>query len=427
VTSRARVVAGLALICSAAGLVSQHEVFFNLAYFWGGLLALAAVWSWLSLRGVHVERMPRSQRGQVGRAFEEMLLLRNESRFPKLWVEVLDRSTLPGHRASVVFNAIRARQIRLWNVRTLCTHRGVYSLGPMVLRSGDPFGLFPRQRVVGLEQELIILPRIETLTGFMLPSGRLPGGAAVRYRTQRVTTNAATVREYAPGDTLSRIHWRSTARHRRLMVKEFEMDPLAEIWLVLDVAAASQVGSVQVEREAPMPVLLPGEVRLPRATEEATISLAASLAFFFLQRDRAVGLIAYGDRRYVIQSERGQAQFSRLAENLALMRAQGRRALEEVLRVEVERLPRGAGVIVVSPQCSSDLLATTRELRRKGCFPLLLLWDRRSFGGQDDGDRMLRSARALGLTAHMLRYGIPLAEQLPLSRGQVFSRRAVRL
>jgi uncharacterized protein (DUF58 family) len=60
---------------------------------------------------------------------------------------------------------------------------------------------------------------------FPLPSGLLSGGEALRRRTHQITPNAAGVRDYAPGDPLNRIHWISTARRRRLMVKEFELDP----------------------------------------------------------------------------------------------------------------------------------------------------------------------------------------------------------
>ena len=42
------------------------------------------------------------------------------------------------------------------------------------------------------------------------------------------------VREYVDGDPLNRIHWMSTARRDRLMVKEFELDPQSDVWIFLD-------------------------------------------------------------------------------------------------------------------------------------------------------------------------------------------------
>src|SRR5919202_1673597 len=62
----------------------------------------------------------------------------------------------------------------------------------------------------------------------------LPGGQDVKSRTYHVTPNVATIREYQPGDSFNRIHWRSTARTNQLMVKEFELDPTADVYIVLD-------------------------------------------------------------------------------------------------------------------------------------------------------------------------------------------------
>src|SRR5919206_492984 len=72
------------------------------------------------------------------------------------------------------------------------------------------------------------------LPGFVLPSAELPGGQDVKSRTYHVTPNVAPIRDYQPGDSFNRIHWRSTARTGQLMVKEFELDPTAEVYLVLD-------------------------------------------------------------------------------------------------------------------------------------------------------------------------------------------------
>ena len=52
-----------------------------------------------------------------------------------------------------------------------------------------------------------------------------------------VTPQAAGVRDYAPGDALRRIHWPTSARRDRLMTKEFDQDPQADVWIFLDAYA----------------------------------------------------------------------------------------------------------------------------------------------------------------------------------------------
>jgi len=134
---------------------------------------------------------------------------------------------------------VGARHRRRWIVRTMCSQRGRYRLGPLTLMSSDPLGLFPRERQLPATSIMLVYPATLDLPGFTPPMGMLPGGDAMRRRTHYITTNVSTVRDYVPGDSFNRIHWRSTARTGRMMVKEFELDPTADIWIYLDLAAAA--------------------------------------------------------------------------------------------------------------------------------------------------------------------------------------------
>lgn len=429
ISSRARVALVLFAISLIAGQISGRDFFYNLAYAWGGLLIVTFVWSRLALRGVQIQREPRSNRAQVGQLFVERFRLSNASRIPKLWIEASDDSELPGyrvttlavglgfrgpsqigaHRAVTVTVGLGAYRSRSWLVRTLCTQRGRFRLGPLSLRSGDPFGLFPVEHTLAGEQHIVVLPMIEAIPGFGLPSGRLPGGEALRRRTHQITPNASGVREYMPGDSFSRIHWKSTARRQRLIVKEFELDPLAEIWVILDACGADQYRlSDEVMPE-------PGEgaqIRLPPSTEEYGIAAAASLIYHFLQRDRAVGLITYGDARLVIQPETGQAQLFRLLENLAVLKAQGKLRLDEVLKVEGMRVPQGATAILITASVQPRVLEALRNLSHTGRQPALVLMEAASFGGPEGTAALAEGAVRLGVPVRLLRNGDRLSDAL---------------
>ncbi len=90
------------------------------------------------------------------------------------------------------------------------------------------------RKVITARDTLVILPMTFPIAIFPPPPGLLPGGKAIRQRTFDVTPHAAEVREYVPGDPMKRIHWPSTAHRGQFMVKEFEQDPQADIWLFLD-------------------------------------------------------------------------------------------------------------------------------------------------------------------------------------------------
>jgi uncharacterized protein (DUF58 family) len=80
----------------------------------------------------------------------------------------------------------------------------------------------------------VVTPHTVPITRFSPPVGYLPGGEAMHRRTPYVTASVSGVRDYAPGDSFNRIHWPSTARTSRLISKEFELDPLSDVWIFLD-------------------------------------------------------------------------------------------------------------------------------------------------------------------------------------------------
>ena len=116
----------------------------------------------------------------------------------------------------------------------VCVRRGRFHLGPIELRSGDPLGIFTSRLEFGETPEVIVYPAVVELREAGIPEGALSGGSALERRTPHVTPNVAGVRDYTPSDGFNRISWSATARLGRLMVKEFDQDPTADVWIVLD-------------------------------------------------------------------------------------------------------------------------------------------------------------------------------------------------
>jgi len=439
-STRARVVFILLLLSLMSALISGRDIFFNLTYMWGGLIIISLVWSRLALRGEEVERQPWTNRAQVGQYFIERFRLTNRSRLPKLWIETRDLSDLLGYRvttvsvwlgfrgstevgahsAVTVTTGLLPHRTRDWTIRTLCTQRGRFQLGPMRVGSSDPFGLFPTKHEIPSQQHIVVLPLIAPIRAFLLPSGRLPGGEALRHRTHQITPNASTVRDYVYGDSLSRIHWKSTARRRRLMVKEFELDPLAEIWIILDAGRGDQY---QRPPEAEEQVVELGKpFKLPPSTFEYAVAAAASLSMHFLERDRSTGLVIYGRMRHVSQPETGSAQQFRLLESLAVVEAEGEYSLDDVLMIESPRIPQGSTVILITSSGSERMLAGVRQLMHAGRHPVLVMIDPSSFGASWEISGVADSARRIGIPVRVVHYGDSLGDSLsePHKPGRFF-------
>ncbi len=416
----------LALFALLSGLITGRDLLFNLAYLLGLLILLSFGWAWANINWVHLSRTTRTRRTQVGRPLEERFIVRNTSLIPKLWLEVRDFTTLPGHQPSYVVNSLGGKNSFSWRVTTICQERGRYQLGPIRLRTSDPFGLFPMERDWQITNNVVVYPLTFEIHQFALPLGVLPGGDALRRRTHFVTTNAAGVRDYAPGDGFSRIHWPSTARRNRLIVKEFELDPLADIWIVPDMAVFSHVAPHLPKRLAPARDNLPAwmhmkEFTLPESTEEYTVAIAASLAQFFLRRDRAVGMLAYGQSSEIVQPDRGERQLNRILETLAVLRAQGQVPVQDLLHAESYLFPRGTTVIVVTPNPSDEYPPAARQLVRRGLRLVNVLVNPKSFGGHVSAEPLYTFLQASGMTAYLINSGDNLSTALSTVNGRVGS------
>ena len=409
-----RVVFLLFGVCLVAGIVTGNIIYYRLTYLWGFLILVSWMTSYFSLRGVQFRRSARTLRSQVGQIFEEQYEIRNTGRLPRLWIEVRDESELPGTRGSHVLTMIGGRESRSYLARTRLTERGVFPLGPTVIGSGDLFGLFPVSRTIKNQDSLLVYPMIVNVQEFPNPPGLLPGGEALRRRTPQITPNASGVREYFPGDPLNRIHWISTARRNRIMVKEFELDPLADVWVFLDAARAVQVAQPmpQAEIEAQDIWRRKFKYSLPPSTLEYAVSATGSLARYYLQKGRAVGLVSAGPSIRILPGDRGGRQLGKILEALALVKGEGAIPLQGLVEAQARHLPRGSTAVLVTPSASDTVYKVADLLLRRGLRPVVVLIHAITFGGPQDNKSVEFSLRSLGIPICQVDCGVDLTISL---------------
>ncbi|MDQ3940623.1 MAG: DUF58 domain-containing protein [Actinomycetota bacterium] len=119
--------------------------------------------------------------------------------------------------------------------------RGVFDWGQVTLRSGAPFGFATSSRSVTVATQTTVVPRYVDLRSFPILE---PSSSPSDVLHERARTGAGQeyigVREYRPGDPRRAVHWRSTARLGRLVVREFAEEVQTRIGLVL---AGGDVGT----------------------------------------------------------------------------------------------------------------------------------------------------------------------------------------
>jgi uncharacterized protein (DUF58 family) len=416
--TRVRSVVIVGLVALMLGLATTRSIFFTVFYAVTLVLLLSFFWARTALSRVQLVRQTRMRRAQVGSTIGETFIMRNRSVIPNMWLEMDDDSDMPGHHVSHVVSNMPAHTEYSWTVRTICRERGRFRLGPITLTSGDPFGLFRIKYHLPHTSSLVVYPNTVNLRSFPLPIGVLPGGDALRRRTHYVTTNAAGVRDYEPGDPFNRIHWKSSARKDRLIVKEFELDPLADVWIMIDLWSGVHYGDrhlPEIDLNEDPDVLLrkaASPLVLPPSTEEYTISAAASIAMFFLRRDRTLGLVAVGQRREVLQADRGERQLEKILETLAVLRARGIVPFEEILYRETPALPRGTTLVLISPSTDPKWAQVARHLKRSGLHVTTVVLDAKTFGGPPGAENVIAELGASGIPVSVVKNGVPLEDSL---------------
>lgn len=402
----------LLIVCLLTGLFTGRAFFFNLAYLFGGLLFISYIWAWFAVRWIAIGRKTRTRRAQVGKSLSESFTIRNTSIIPRLWLEVRDHSDLPGHRASHVVPAMGARASYRWYVETPCQVRGEFRLGPISLTSGDPFGLYITPRLIPATSRVIVYPATVAINKFELPMGTLSGGEAQRQRSHYVTTNAAGVRDYAYGDSFNRIHWKSTARKDKLVVKEFELDPLVDIWIFTDFSASSLVEAPGLQRIGQTGPVIPNGPGIPPSTEEYSVVIAASIAQYFINIERAVGFAGYTPNREIHQPERGNRQMTHIFETLAVARSFSPYSLGQMLTLETQYLTRGTTLIIITASLDQNWVTEAQILARRGIRPMCILIDPSSFGGQGSVNDMRARLQLARIPTIVIRRGDDLTAVL---------------
>jgi uncharacterized protein (DUF58 family) len=412
----------IAVIILILAQLNQWDVLDNIFFTLIAILAVGYFWSFFSLRGITVSRDARSDRAQVGQVFQERVRVQNKSRIAKLWVELLDQSNLPGHQISKVVH-LGGHDSNRWRVDTTCARRGRFRVGPMLLRGGDPFGLFPRYQIVPETEELLVYPATVDLSAFALPVGELPGGSAIQRRTPFVTPNAASVRNYFPGDAYNRIAWRATARTGQLMVKEFELDPTADLWIVVDLDSSVQAGALA---GSSMPAVQSEDVPLAfwlDSTEEYAVTIAASQARHFLNQNRNVGLIANGRRTTVIPADRGGRQMLKILEQLAVVRADGEMPFAEVLLAEGGLFTRNSTVITITSSTDETWVQAVINIVARNVQSVSVVIEPSTFGGQDSSLMVVSDLASVNIPTYLVKYGDDISQALSTHAAGIMSRR----
>jgi len=365
----------------------------------GGGWLVSYLWARLLARGLRLTREMRFGWVQVGDQMQERFTLFNDSWVPGLWVEVVDHSTMPDYQASRV-TAVGSKYWTRWHIQRVCTRRGLFTIGPTSLRTGDPFGLYTVTLDYSYFTTTLVTPPVVPLPAIEVAPGGRAGEGRPRADAPERTVSAAGVRDYCPGDSLRWIHWRTSARRDDLFVRLFDGTPAGDWWIFLDLDRRVQAGQGQA------------------STEEHGVILAASLADRGLRSGRAVGLVTHSEELVWLPPQSGDGQRWSILRALSLVDP-GPRSLAELLARARPRFGERTSLIIITPAVDGDWVESLWPLLRQGTVPTVLLLDPSSFGGAGDVSRTLALLSELGVACSPItRDLLDRPEARPGQRGQ---------
>ena len=333
----------------------------------GCLRALTALWDRYALAAMVYERRLSVNRLFVGEETDLTIQITNAKPLPLAWLKIEDE--LPAeltlargrlHRSyksnrRLLANTLSMRfyeRVRK-QYRLQATRRGVFTLGPVELESGDLFGLRRHERVLEQFDELVVYPRVVPLAAVDLVTAHPFGDQAALRRIADDPLRIAGTRPYVAGDNPRHLHWKATARRGSLQTKTFDPGATLRTVIFLD---------VQTVRGTPAII---------DAYLEYAITVAASLARHLFDRGEAVGLYVNAPRRHSTQRIRlapshHPQQWLAILDALARVLDLPSIAFDRFLRSEQPAMPYGAPIVAITATPGPDTYAVLLDLQRAG-------------------------------------------------------------
>jgi uncharacterized repeat protein (TIGR01451 family) len=364
------------------------------------LLALMLISRFLArtwITNLDANRECNRTEAEVGQTIAFVITIENHGGLPVAWVLVEDmlprgalssrppRLTVKGHRLAVAMLGPYGR--KTLNYQLHFDMRGYYQVGPLVLETGDLFGLHRRFRIVTDPVYVLVYPKVIPLPGYDIASRRPIGEIRLTHRLFEDPTRIAGVRAYQPGDPLNRVHWSATARTGVLHSKIYDASTIAGATIVLDfhrssyparnepgrselaVTAAVALANAVALMGQPVGLITNGwdaADRIRRRDEIARRRLGPRADRAALHRMATMREDDDRLRPLIVPHGRGPEAFSRIHETMARVELSDGLTFDQLLIEAEPRFPRDATVVAVLAEVTPEMALSLGRLKRQG-------------------------------------------------------------
>ena len=381
------------IVLLVLGLVLHLNLLVYAMYVLGGVLLLGRFLARAWTESLVAQRLPVEDACEIGASIHIAVQLENRGPLTVPWILLEDsnpNATLSSGRRRLAVDGPRMALTRLASRESKTVfeydvtffERGYYQFGPLLVETGDVFGLHRRYRLLTEPQFVLVLPKVLPLQGYNLASRRPIGEIRVAHRLFEDPTRLAGVRLFQQGDPLNRIHWRATARTGQLHSRVYENSRVAGATLLLDFHQQNYPGSMGA------------------SSAELAVMAVAAMANAVSLQGQQIGLVTNGRdaadrireegwrgefrdrnlarkqastvnentrmRPVVVPTRKNVENFHLILETLGRLEQTDGLNFSGLIREAAMQIPRDATVVAVLSRVTTEMAQSLGELVRRG-------------------------------------------------------------
>ena len=374
-------VLGLFFISSLLiGLKTSREFFFFFAYFLLSATVVSLAWLLLTYFTGHLQ-LSRKMISRVteGDTLEVAAGIHNVSFLPVFNFVLEDNfscSQPNQEKKNFFINYLGFKSSCEIKYDYLCFKRGEYKMGPFVIYFFDPLNLFFFKRIYYVYSGVVVYPQIFKIEKFpTLTRSILPWFGIETARTSGDDDEFYGVREYKEGESVKRIHWMSSARKNKLIVKQFQLQSFFGTTIIFNLEKAKNLGEGK------------------ESVAEYIIKIVASVAHYLTEREVSIELLAHIGEIVHLPFNKGQEHLENILRVLAIAQAESRISFSEAFEEFTRYIPNDSSLVaVMSDQDYTDLpRMVSLSSRGVSLIPLIVVSD--TFLPVSDKKKIIRQTK----------------------------------
>lgn len=299
------------------------------------------------LKNVEISRHFNESECRAGERMEVELTIKRTNIFPLLYLTVEDQlpdrflKTISHQPKGILFPLFRKEMKLTYTIPKAV--RGDHHFEQVIIKAGDFLGLYEKVIAIESRNHLLVYPRYDQMTVRQLEAMFEEGQQSTFVKKHNETALVSGVRDYAPGDKQSWIHWKASARRNEMMTKDFEKRQSQDIVIILD--------------QSPAPLF------------EEMVSLVATLTNTYVQNRIGISFAGTAQLHQLIAGGRGEHQRQKVFYALATIEENATKPM----MLNKRSIPANSSYVFVTSHITKELLAFLSSTKGYSTSTLLVM------------------------------------------------------